>query len=643
MEPEPSSTTAKLSVYDDLRDARREITLLRHQATLFTDDHNKQLSQLESNHQIYISQLESNLSLQLSRAEDLHRRQSALLHAELKLVRHERNEAIESAEKERRKVAEKYAEMVRERGKVEMEKSASGEEVVDLRLSLKAALEERDKLAVLRAEDSRRAEALDREAQQLADERDALEESESVYRMSRDDEVQKLRAEMESLRREVDASRDGRSETFGHAEASRSKELERAFQSLKGENEELKGERSRLIMKVDKVMLEMDGLVKERDTALAARDLIKMEKNTLASEAALLTEEVKVIGKEKEALLVADRVSKEKYEVLVTEKAAIAVDRDGLRRGVEVAANTGRAERDALRGENEDWRRKSGGLALEVKRLMTVADELQSEKDSLLRGNAELQEKCAVLMRDKDDTEVWINSLAKGETSSTSKRTLLRAEVSALLDAVRKDRDALRGENHELKAEKERVAARKRSEDGELIKLEQFVERLQARKKALEKRWNKEARGVPGFEKGDAGVQALGKDGQKNSGSALDQDEPSLTAPQVDKVARSPPRQESEIPGSALCQLPPATGAQLPKAQNSAPPKSVFPYEGPKKMRRRSSVVLGRKTRDGDAAIPSEDTRRVSVSSPAQAGNASGSPPSLSDSQPEQKRRRTDA
>lgn len=453
-----ASTTAKLSVYDDLRDARREITLLRHQATLFTDDHNKQLSQLESNHQIYISQLESNLSLQLSRAEDLHRRQSALLHAELKLVRHERNEAIESAEKDRRKVAEKDAEMLRERGKVEMEKSSSGEEVDDLRLSLKTALEETDRLAVLRAEDYRRFEALERDKQELTNERDALVESRDFYSMSKDEEVQKLRAEMEILRREVGASREGRNEIFGHAEASRSKELERALQSLKGENEELMVERSRLIMEKDKVMSEMDGLAKERDTALAEKDLVQMGKNALAAEAALLAEEVKVLGKEKEALLLADRVSKEKYEVLVTEKAVIAVDRDGLRRGIEVAANTGRAERDALRAENEDWRRKSGGLALEVKRLMTVADELQSEKDSLLRSNAELQEKQVALMRDRDDTEVWMKSLAEGETSSASEGPVLRAEVSAFLYAVRKDRDALRGENHDLNVEKERLA-----------------------------------------------------------------------------------------------------------------------------------------------------------------------------------------
>lgn len=77
-----------------------------------------------------------------------------------------------------------------------------------------------------------------------------------------------------------------------------------------------------------------------------------------------------------------------------------------------------------------------------------------------------------------------------------------------------------------------RIAARKRSVNGELIKLDQFVERLQACKNALEKGWNKEAEGVPSFEKGNARVQALGKDGQKNNGSALDRDEPSFAAPQ---------------------------------------------------------------------------------------------------------------
>lgn len=61
---------------------------------------------------------------------------------------------------------------------------------------------------------------------------------------------------------------------------------------------------------------------------------------------------------------------------------------------------------------------------------------------------------------------------------------------------------------------------RKRSEDGELLKLEQFVERLQAQKNALEKSWNKEARAVPGLEKGNAEVQGLGKDGQRNSMAA---------------------------------------------------------------------------------------------------------------------------
>lgn len=142
---EPSET----SIHDELCDARREIALLRDQAAFFTEDHNKQ-----------VAQLESNFADQLSRANRLYDSTFDRFQRDIDLLRAQRDrvesDRADSASEEVKELQEAVHRLMRE-------KERSEEKLAELEYSYTVASQG----GKSRQEDLGRIQELQREKREL--------------------------------------------------------------------------------------------------------------------------------------------------------------------------------------------------------------------------------------------------------------------------------------------------------------------------------------------------------------------------------------------------------------------------------------------------------------------------------------------
>lgn len=431
------SPLPRKTIHDELRDARREIKLLQHQAMLFTDDHNNQ-----------IAQVESHFSLQLSRAEDIYNHQVSLLQDDLDHVRAERTRANEVIEEERKRV----------KG-LERERKVREGVMEEMTFSLKRALEESGELRRLRAEESKNVEALRWQIEEIGRERDELVEArDQGWREAEGLLTETLRVENEGLKAERDTyfrEMDVAVEERGELRTLRAEELKKV-DMLQGEMEEIGRERNELVAERERLQMEAvragaetetlrvenEASKAERDGYLRERDVVVKEGKALELEKALreisrLETDAKFLRENKEHCLQEWNSAIEGRSVLVSERDTARLDRDTARLEREDLAT----EKDRLIKQRDSAIQKRDRV---LKELTAAIRNLRDEVDAQAKGTARIMQDADAqkkkLTAERDTLRRENDEFLRGRTSFIAERDTLRKER----DALTKARDLLR-------------------------------------------------------------------------------------------------------------------------------------------------------------------------------------------------------